>query len=189
MARSYVMVKNTAPDSGIGSGIVVRNNARASYVLTCAHVLEEGNTKVVRRTKGHFASDLVELCDSDSEHDLALLVGPHLPGARALQLAEDEPDLYTHAYLMGSHGGLFGVAGDAIITGAHGSHGEAWGKHLYVFTGVACPGMSGGMLCNLDGGLVGVLSQVRTENEHAVHTVGYAVDLPTVRDFLRAALP
>jgi hypothetical protein len=190
MARSYVMVKGVEKDSSVGSGVLVHNTHNASYVLTCAHLLEgDGDYKLVRRVGARFAHDLAYTHELDLPHDLALLVGPHLDGARALCLAEDEPELYTHGYTFGSHAALFGMAADAVITGSHGSHGEKGEDHLVVFTGVAHQGMSGGMLCNLDGELVGLLDKVLTEDERVTHTIGYAVNLPTIRNFLKRSLP
>jgi len=190
MARSYVMVKGTDKHSSVGSGVLVRNDRRASYVLTCSHLLDTDSPyKLVRRVGNRFAHDLAEWVESDYDHDLALLRGPHLDGAWPVSLAADEPELYTHGYTFGSHAALFGMAADALITGAHGSHGERGEEHLYLFTGVAHQGMSGGMLCNLDGELVGLLDKVLTEDERVTHTIGYAVDLPTIRNFLQATLP
>lgn len=187
MAESYVQVEGNL----VGSGTVVKHTARNTFVLTCEHVVRgERVVTVAFRDGGRFRRVNARIVAVDVEEDLALLrTSQRIPNSEPIVVAEEEPDLYTRAYVMGSAAGLYGTAGEAVLCAKDGSNGpqvKGWG---YQFTGVIVRGMSGGLLCNADSELIGVPHRLEQEEDRTLGNIGFAVPLPTVQAFLKEHLP
>lgn len=176
MAKSYCAVSG----DGEAGGSIVGHGPRCSFVLTCQHVVgsDKRPTVDVRDDEAGFMHISASVVAVDAATDLALIKTRKRITTDAIPLSDDAAELYESAFVMGNHAESFGVAGPATICAVGGN-----GKQIQ-FTGPAAVGMSGGMLCNIDGELIGVLASVHRDNEHLVDTIGYAVPLATVKEFL-----
>lgn len=176
IAGSHVGIE--AANGGTGSGTVVAQTARNSYVLTCAHVVKaDRRCEILFDSSNHgrgkyTVNGIIERVDA--ENDLALIRTAHRILA-PIELAE-EPYLYERLWVMGAPDGLWGTAAPALLCNL-----DAKG---YIYTGLAAPGMSGGSLCNLEGQLLGVIRDVKTDSGAPVWNIGFAVPLPAIRAFL-----
>lgn len=186
-ARSYVGVKTFA---STGSGSVVGHGKDGTYILTCHHVVTRPQKlRVLWPEDGKIRYVGAEVVRADKALDLALLKTGHLVDRIPIDLADDLPELYCRCYTLGSASGRYGAGGEVILCGADGSTGsEHFGK-LLMFSGLIVCGMSGGMLLNSDGELIGVPHLSEIENEVALNALGYAVPLKTVKAFLKRWLP
>jgi serine protease Do len=188
MAESYLSV-----DGGtqVGSGIVVWNTRHHSYVLTCAHCVEGSERVDVVWRKGDtvtFHRAKAAVMAFDAVHDLAMLRTRRIAGKRPIAVAMKEPELYERGFVMGSARGLYGTAGEAVISAVGNSAGTKDSKGKYMYTGPAVTGMSGGPLCNEDGELVGIVSEAEAIDGMALGCIGFAVPLKPVRAFMAQAL-
>lgn len=188
IAESFVHVENA---DGNGSGSIIAHGPRNSYVLTCEHVVRgNASVAVVYRDNGRFVRRTARVVAADKDTDLALLrVSRRLPRP-ALPLAVREPCLFERALVMGSAAGNFGTPGDAIIAStAAAGNGKRRTKDYYQYTGFAVEGISGGILANVDGQLIGVPGLVERQNNIPISCMGYAVRLPVIKAFLDEHLP
>lgn len=186
MAKSYVQVEGGL----VGSGSIVLHQARNSWVLTCEHVVRgEQVVTVAFLEEGRMRRINARIVAVDVDQDLALLrTVQRIPHREEIELAPDEPGIYERGYVMGSAATLYGTAGEVVITGLPGA---ALGPALpfYQFTGLAVQGISGGLLCNYDGQLVGVPHQIEREEDRTLGNIGFAVPLPVIKTFLDTYLP
>jgi serine protease Do len=186
MAQSYVQVEGAQ----VGSGTVVKHEGRNTYVLTCEHVVRgEKVVTVVFRDGGRFHRVNARVIAADPDKDLALVrTSKRVATRMPVVIAEEEPEIYTRSYVMGSAAGLYGTAGEVVLCAKDGSNGDTRGR-FYQFTGVIVRGMSGGMLCNQDAELIGVPHLLEREEDRTLGNIGFAVPLPAVRTFLKEELP
>lgn len=186
MASSYVQVEAALT----GSGSIVLHTARNSYVLTCEHVVRGEKVVTVAFLEGPRMRRVnARIVAIDVTNDLALIrTAQRIPHRAEVELAPNGPGIYERGYVMGSAAGLYGTAGEVVITGLPGA---ALGPSYpwYQFTGLAVQGISGGLLCNYDAQLVGVPHQIEREENHTLGNIGFAVPLPAVKAFLEAHLP
>lgn len=188
MLESYVQVEGV----GIGSGSIVKHGPRSTYVLTCQHVVVgEKVVMVVFREGGRFRRLPARIIAVDADNDLALVrTSTRVPHRQPIELAADEPELYTRGYVMGSGAGLYGTAGEVVLCSKDGSNAaQGERKRCYQFTGVMVQGMSGGLLCDFDARLVGVPHLVEREETRTLGTIGFAVPLPVIKAFLEEHIP
>lgn len=175
----------SVPGASTGSGVVVMQGSRNTHVLTCAHVV--GNAErmeVIFRSGETRLSKLNAVVEHvDTDNDLALVRTARRMNADPIVVATDEPEIYERAFVVGSPGGLFGTAADALICSTNGHNGHAGTG--YQFTGLSVPGISGGALANYEGELLGIVSNVKTEAHLPVWNIGFAVPLPKIHEFLR----
>lgn len=182
MAESYVTVRTP---NDCGSGSIVAHKRGKSFVLTCAHVVRGcDKPQVLYRDKGKFHFLTASVVAVDETNDLALLRVSTKIARRPIDIAEAPPDLYERGYVMGSHAGLHGTAGEVVITNMDTSSGSRQVAGLVQFTGAAASGMSGGMLCNMDGELVGVPHLLERVDDVPLGCIGFAVPLTTFGAFL-----
>jgi S1-C subfamily serine protease len=182
MAESYVQVEG----SMVGSGSIVKNSSRNTWVLTCQHVVANDTVvSVVYREGERFKRLNARVAAVDTTYDLALLRTARRLPRPEIVLAQEEPELYTRGYVMGTAAALYGTAGEVLITAHKGSNGH---KKSLQFSGIIVSGMSGGLLCNTDGELVGVLHEQEREGDHPLGNIGFAIPLPVVMAFLNAHL-
>lgn len=193
MAQSYVGVYT---DMNLGSGTVVGHKGRRSYILTCHHVV---NRPLGSRIKYHdkcpesfgpaiFTEVPAAVEESDLAMDLALLSVPRL-ARPTIDISDGEPCLYSRGLVMGTAAGLYGTAGEVVLCGMEGSNGDDLTGDLYQYVGLSVGGVSGGLLCDADGALIGVPSQGSRENDLSIQNMGFAVPLPLVEAFLGLYLP
>jgi S1-C subfamily serine protease len=187
MSESYVTVRT---DSDSGSGSIIAHRGRRSFVLTCAHVVRNCKKPfIVYRDGSRFHQLAAAVVAVDTENDLALLRVSTKIKRRPIDVADDAPGMYTRGYVMGSHAGLHGTAGEVLITALDNSNGSRAVGKLIQFTGAAASGMSGGMLCDVDGDLVGVPHLLERVDDYPLGCIGFAVPLDIVKGFLDGNLP
>jgi S1-C subfamily serine protease len=186
MAQSYVQVEGGL----VGSGSIVLHQARNSWVLTCEHVVRgEQVVTVAFLENGRMRRVNARIVSVDVVNDLALIrTAQRIPHRAEVEIAPDEPGIYERGYVMGSAAGLYGTAGEVVITALPGA---ALGPSYpwYQFTGLAVQGISGGLLCNYDAQLVGVPHQIEREENRTLGNIGFAVPLPVIQAFLAEHLP
>lgn len=176
----------SVPGSSTGSGVVVLQGSRNTRILTCAHVIGDAKRLEVIYRSGE--RDLLEIAAIvervDADKDLALIRTTRRLPMSPITLASEEPDVYERAFVVGAPGGLFGTAADALICSTNGHNGHR--DMGYQFTGLSAPGISGGALANYEGELFGIVSTVKTEAHLPIWNIGFAIPLPTIREFLEA---
>lgn len=169
-----------------GSGTCIAHIGMNSYILTCAHVLDDEEKRVLvgswRGGKWHEVPANVALVDE--ANDLALLrTTKRLEHIAPATIADTEPDLYEKVFVVGSGSDLYGLASEGLLCGTRGST-RTTCKNYYVYTGLSCPGMSGGPLANDEGELIGVILAVDKNGHLPIWSIGYAMALPIVTEFL-----
>jgi S1-C subfamily serine protease len=120
---------------------------------------------------------------------LALLKCKKIPGRRAIELAPAEPGLYEKGLIMGTASGLYGTGAEVVISGMDGSNGSRTSGKFYQFSGPIASGMSGGILSNIDGQLIGVPHLLERDEDMPLGCIGFAVPLPIVKAFLEVSIP
>jgi S1-C subfamily serine protease len=186
MIKSYVTVEA----DGKAGGSIVAHGPRASFILTCDHVVKgTKNPKILIRDGNRFRFMLTSVVATDEDNDLALLKTRRRMKESAVELASDGPELYEDAFILGSHDGLHGTAGRCVVCGLSGSNGSRDSRNQIQFTGPVAAGMSGGMLGDVDGALIGVPSHGARSGEHMLGNIGFAVPLSIVKEFLKKHLP
>lgn len=168
--------------SATGSGTVIAHVGRASWVLTCEHVVR-GSKKaiVVYRKDGKFVRVEGKVERFDEKKDLALVRVARLPLA-ALDLAAEEPSLYERVWVVGAPEGYHGTAVEGLLCGMDGSNGDP--DEAYQISGFSSPGASGGTVANFNGELVGVVTGIRHDGHRPIHGIVFAVGLPKIKVFL-----
>jgi S1-C subfamily serine protease len=152
-----------------GSGFVLAHgDAReCSAIVTAEHVIGRARSVDVSvRVGNHFRTYKAAVTRRDRENDLAMLETSERVLAPAVRVATKPPTLYDHAYVLGCpartpRGGpkqYFGTAVDCRVTGMAHSNGE--GTDYSADYQLSIPlgnGMSGGMLLNGAGEVIGVV--------------------------------
>lgn len=167
------VVNTTRPGTSVGSGALVRSDAKRSLVLTCEHLFREGvGTVTVRYRDGSISR--ARLVGRDAAHDLVLLECEPT-NVRPLQSASDPPTTMATAVGLGSDGHLRAVRGRIV-----GRSTAVGARHpSLLIAGAVRSGDSGGPVINDQGQLVGVVWGVRDG-------VSYAMCGPPVTSILAA---
>lgn len=197
IAVSFITPQGKA-QGGTGSGVVVWRAGRMANVLTARHVIARPNivSLVVMDSSGEARPALLEA--EDAKADLALLAWEPGPLERAVPVATTLPPLYSRVYVVAAPGGYVGTATAGFFSGfdSFDESGAASadphnGEPMMRVTGaLVYPGASGGAIVDTEGRLVGVAdacTMLRTppgSSDVPVPQLGFAVPLPTVREFL-----
>lgn len=160
IARSvgFILVKDNRGQTASGTGFVV---SPAGYLLTCAHVLEDGES-VVCRLEGSGEFRPLEVIAYSDEHDLAIAYLSDGLGAGDYLLLEREPpelgdDLGLLGYPLTDTLGEGITYTQGIVNGLREKDGI---PYLQIDTGAA-PGMSGGPIFRRGTGkVIGLISVV-----------------------------
>lgn len=175
---------------GTGSGFVVTDNG---YIITNDHVVEGGNTYIVR-----FFNELdmpAELIGADPDSDLAVLKVEQLPeGAYPLPLG-DSGNLRVGDSVV-AIGNPFGL-GTSMSYGIVSALGRTIPSITPQFnipqaiqTDAAInPGNSGGPLINMNGEVIGVNAQIRTAGDSGGNVgIGFAIPVNIVKNVYPALI-
>jgi S1-C subfamily serine protease len=191
---------------GEGAGTVIKKTENRMYILTCYHVIAEidklnkigislGVTvayskKDERNSIAGMTAYGAQIIKTDEEHDLALLeifiVDENLT---VVNLAEIEPQKGDTVYSIGSPLGIWRTISKGIICNKQ--------DGFYISDNTTTYGNSGGGLYNSKGELIGIPSNVmgysvaKKKPEPIPEpkfvpesSLGLAIDLPTIKDFL-----
>lgn len=175
----------SAPKKAFGTGFAVAYRDRQLFILTCAHVVEQLDSYI--RVSGQEA-EVVCIGASDSI-DLALL-----------RIPCNDPSAIVNRTAKGEVGMKFQVCGYGIFSGAKGNYVlreiqgrlgtpilfessggdrvEAWDLHIDEIDNFSKlqNGYSGSPLCDVEGGLVAVVSHKEAEGRH-----GHALAVANLR--------
>lgn len=173
------------PD-GAGSGSVIAHIKTNSYILTCAHVVGFAGRRVeaLYRVKNKFfrAEGTVERVDRVM--DLAIVrLSERIPSP-TLEIADDEPILYSRVVTVGCPDGMFGTVSEGILTGRDGSNRDT-SKAYQLANTFAAGGSSGGAVVNIDGQMIGVVTSVKRDDRKDFDGIVFAASLHDVKTFLR----
>jgi S1-C subfamily serine protease len=201
LLNSSVIVFNT---EGNGSGTLVAKGMRSSYILTCNHVVvkeekpvkNKHGKKIVADNRIWVAFDVgikqrvyypAEIIIADKTVDLALIcVESRLPGINIRPIANVEPQIGDTMIVVGNPLGVVRNYAQQHLTNKE--------NNFYITSGLLTFGNSGGGLFNTEGELVGVPESVRMTPVYgnrgevfwaAESSLGFSVDLPTIKKFLK----
>jgi len=154
----FILVKDSGGQTASGTGFVV---SPAGYLLTCAHVLEDGESMVCR-LEGSSEFRPLEVIAYSDEHDLAIAyLSDGLGASDYLLLERETPELGDDLGLLGYP--LTDTLGEGItytqgiVNGLREKDGI---PYLQIDTGAA-PGMSGGPIFRRGNGkVIGLISVV-----------------------------
>jgi serine protease Do len=171
-------------DSRNGSGTIIAQSQRNTYILTCEHVISGAKNLTINYRDGkRFITISCAIEAVDEKHDLAILrTAKKIKGREPLPIAREEPELYEGVYLMGAPEGYHGTAAHGILTSMDGSNGRK-ADDTWQITGLASGGISGGIVSNIDCELIGVMSAVARDGHLPVWNIGFAVPLKHIKRF------
>jgi S1-C subfamily serine protease len=189
----------------MGSGTVIKKTTDAIYILTCYHVIAEMSENpefeistgkfliskrifiafdIEKNKRTFYSADVVAI---DKKVDLGLLKIKPIPhGINAVKLAVNEPEVGDEVIVVGNPLGEIRNYSKQYITNKE--------KIFYVTNGLLTFGNSGGGLFNRFGDLIGVPESVRMSPVYgsrgdvywgAESSIGFSVDLPTIKKFLK----
>ena len=165
-------------ESGAGSGVIISEDG---LILTCAHVIEGGDTVHVVLTDG--STYIAEVYGTDSWSDLALLhiEATDLPYARLAVAPEGNEDAYSYMAVgegVVAIGNPLGELGGSVTAGIISALGrsvtvEGVPMTLMQIDASVNPGNSGGGLFNMDGDLIGIVNAKSTGE--SIEGIGFAI--------------
>ena len=170
-----------------GTGIVMGENSdgNATYIITCAHVIDVTNPKILVQTEDGTQYDAV-VVGKDAKTDIGL-IRVSATGLKAAEFADsDALDVGDYVYAIGNPGGtqFFGSFTNGMVS--------AIGRPVDSPVGyeVACiqhtapinPGNSGGALVNEYGQVIGINSSKIASTEY--EGMGFAVPSTTVKEIV-----
>jgi S1-C subfamily serine protease len=176
-----VPVKDGAPDSGLGSGVVVDD---LGDILTSLHVVAGASEVYVTFADGTQSS--AQIVTSQPENDIAVLRADRLPSVivpavlgnpNAMQVGDE-------AYVVGNPFGLYASMSSGVISGFNRSF-QAGDKTpklngLIQFDAAVNPGNSGGPLLNRAGQVIGIVTGLANPTEQDVFIgIGFAMPITT----------
>lgn len=174
-----------------GTGFVIQRTNGAYYVWTAAHVVKDmlpeqlQVRKQIKNDDGFVeetrAWAVESITVSDDEYDLALLkLTPHSVTSNTLATARFSTSPYRVGQKVFAVGNPY-LCGLTVTSGTVSQKGVAIPKEK-TKDQTDCPifpGNSGGPICNLDGGVIGVVVSRRAE------TFGYFVPVRVIRQFAK----
>jgi S1-C subfamily serine protease len=166
-----------APDSGIGSGVVVDINGT---ILTAYHVIAGRTTVTVRFFDGTVAQATVG--QTQPERDLALIQVGRLPDTVQPAVLSGGVRQGDKVMAIGSPFGLDGSVSSGVVSGLNRrSVVEETGQilnNLIQFDAAVNPGNSGGPLVDMSGRVVGIVSGLINPTTQRVFIgIGFAVPI------------
>tara|TARA_Y100001963_G_scaffold61341_2_gene85635 strand:+ start:1572 stop:2267 length:696 start_codon:yes stop_codon:yes gene_type:complete len=177
---------------GHGSGAVVRNTNKGSYILTAGHVCEEKdfekeaidsglkfkmNFEIVDIDNLRYAGSVKKI---DNKLDTCIMFVKHL-AKPSIKLRNSELEIGKKYYNIAAPAAIFGENMIPILEGRYSGFWEEIGPGFAVYTIPAIGGSSGSPIVNEDGELVGMI--------HSVHAhfpfVSFSPSTDQLYDFLK----
>jgi Do/DeqQ family serine protease len=164
-----------------GSGVIV--DAAQGYVLTNAHVVENGNSiEVTTKDDRHFAARLI---GRDPETDIAVL---QIPGGNLSAVPLGDSDRLQVGDFVLAVGNPFGL-GQTVTSGIVSALGRSGlgieGYEDFIQTDASInPGNSGGPLVDLQGRVVGINTAIVASGGGANLGIGFAVPINVARQIM-----
>ena len=170
--------------AGEGSGVIVGEDATGTYtyIVTCAHVIEDGKTvKVQMHDETQYDADIV---GSDSRTDIGVL-RIRANGFTAAQFGNsDSLSVGETAYAIGNPGGVAfaGSFTNGMVSAISRPVDSQIGYEMLCIQHTAAinPGNSGGALVNAYGQVIGINSSKIASTEY--EGMGFAVPSVTVKE-------
>ncbi len=183
---SIVLILSSNPkNTAFGTGFIIARDQSYSYVLTCAHVLEQIKSKNSAEDTLKIAGFLDKslefvACGSGDEIDIAVLKVPVLFDAPLFEeciIGNSSNEILISGYSSfegknQAQRNLVGTLGESIrINNAQGINVSAWDINIKLTDGFSklAPGYSGSPVYNNKGKIIGIVSHMRgAEAGHAV---------------------
>ena len=170
-----------------GTGIVMGENAdgNATYIITCAHVIDVANPKILVQTEDGTQYDAV-VVGKDAKTDIGL-IRVSATGLKAAEFADsDTLDVGDYVYAIGNPGGtqFFGSFTNGMVSAIGRPVDSPVGYEVACIQHTAAinPGNSGGALVNEYGQVIGINSSKIASTEY--EGMGFAVPSTTVKEIV-----
>lgn len=170
-----------------GTGIIMGENAdgNATYIITCAHVIDVANPKILVQTEDGTQYDAV-LVGTDAKTDIGL-IRVSATGLKAAEFANsDSLGVGDYVYAIGNPGGtqFFGSFTNGMVSAIGRPVDSPVGYEVACIQHTAAinPGNSGGALVNEYGQVVGINSSKIASTEY--EGMGFAVPSTTVKEIV-----
>lgn len=170
-----------------GTGIVMGENSdgTATYIITCAHVIDASNAKILVQTEDGTQYDAV-VVGTDAKTDIGL-IRVSATGLQAAEFADsDTLGVGDYVYAIGNPGGtqFFGSFTNGMVSAIGRPVDSPVGYEVACIQHTAAinPGNSGGALVNEYGQVVGINSSKIASTEY--EGMGFAVPSTTVKEIV-----
>ncbi len=170
-----------------GTGIIMGENSdgTATYIITCAHVIDASKPKILVQTEDGTQYDAV-VVGSDAKTDIGL-IRISATGLKAAEFADsDALDVGDYVYAIGNPGGtqFFGSFTNGMVSAIGRPVDSPVGYEVACIQHTAAinPGNSGGALVNEYGQVVGINSSKIASTEY--EGMGFAVPSTTVKEIV-----
>lgn len=170
-----------------GTGIVMgeNNDGTATYIITCAHVIDVANPKILVQTEDGTQYDAV-VVGTDAKTDIGL-IRVSATGLKAAEFANsDTLGVGDYVYAIGNPGGtqFFGSFTNGMVSAIGRPVDSPVGYEVACIQHTAAinPGNSGGALVNEYGQVVGINSSKIASTEY--EGMGFAVPSTTVKEIV-----
>lgn len=170
-----------------GTGIIMGENAdgTATYIITCAHVIDVSNPKIIVQTEDGTQYDAV-VVGSDAKTDIGL-IRISATGLKAAEFADsDTLGVGDYVYAIGNPGGtqFFGSFTNGMVSAIGRPVDSPVGYEVACIQHTAAinPGNSGGALVNEYGQVIGINSSKIASTEY--EGMGFAVPSTTVKEIV-----
>lgn len=182
-----VYTRNQQQLSGEGTGIVMGLNgdSTATYIITCAHVIEGSNISIVVQTHDGTQYDAT-IVGVDTKTDIGLL-RISATDLKAAEFADsDSLEVGDTVYAIGNPGGtrFFGSFTNGMVSAISRPVDSPVGYEVACIqhTAAVNPGNSGGALVDSDGRVVGMNSSKIVSTDY--EGMGFAVPSATVKEIV-----
>lgn len=170
-----------------GTGIVMGENSdgTATYIITCAHVIDVSNPKIIVQTEDGTQYDAV-VVGTDAKTDIGL-IRVSATGLKAAEFADsDALGVGDYVYAIGNPGGtqFFGSFTNGMVSAIGRPVNSPVGYEVSCIQHTAAinPGNSGGALVNEYGQVVGINSSKIAAEDY--EGMGFAVPSKTVKEIV-----
>lgn len=170
-----------------GTGIIMGENSdgTATYIITCAHVIDVSNPKILVQTEDGTQYDAV-VVGSDAKTDIGL-IRVSATGLKAAEFADSATlGVGDYVYAIGNPGGtqFFGSFTNGMVSAIGRPVDSPVGYEVACIQHTAAinPGNSGGALVNEYGQVVGINSSKIASTEY--EGMGFAVPSTTVKEIV-----
>lgn len=170
-----------------GTGIIMSENSdgNATYIITCAHVIDVSNPKILVQTEDGTQYDAV-IVGTDAKTDIGL-IRISATGLKAAEFADSATlDVGDYVYAIGNPGGtqFFGSFTNGMVSAIGRPVDSPVGYEVACIQHTAAinPGNSGGALVNEYGQVVGINSSKIASTDY--EGMGFAVPSTTVKEIV-----
>lgn len=180
---SHVSVMVATPISR-GSGTIIKVSKKGSFILTCAHVIQDQNEVLIAYDDEGKPAEAypVIVVKIDKKLDLALLFTPKELNRPAAKIAIRFPENYETLYTVGCP---HAIQRQAFIERISAKDITIHGEHLWIVDGTVISGMSGGGIFNANEELECVIRAVELNKDKTPDpNVGLCIPLDTLQKFL-----